>query len=75
MQNQNKTVGGLKAPVMRPKTPKGGLESGEVCRICLDDEDTTTAGAENPFITPCGCTGSMRFIHVSCVREWLDGKK
>ena len=51
---QTKIVGGLKAP-MRPKTPADGLESGEVCRICLDDEDTTTAGAENPFITPCGC--------------------
>lgn len=74
MNLQTKNVGGLKA-AERPKTPAGGLESGEVCRICLDDEDTTTVGAENPFITPCGCQGSMRFIHVKCVREWLDGKK
>ena len=72
---QPKTTGGLKG-AERPKTPAGGgLESGEVCRICLDDEDTSAFGSENPFITPCGCTGSMRFIHVKCVREWLDGKK
>ena len=70
---QTKNSGGLKA-AERPKTA-GGLESGEVCRICLDEEDTTTVGAENPFITPCACQGSMRFIHVRCVREWLDGKK
>lgn len=29
----------------------------------------------NPLITPCKCTGSMRYIHVQCVREWLDSKK
>ena len=43
-----------------------GIESGKACRICLDDTDTES----NPFITPCQCHGSMRFIHVECLREW-----
>jgi len=46
-------------------------QSGMVCRICLEEEGTS----ENPFITPCKCVGSVRHIHVQCVREWLDNKK
>lgn len=41
-------------------------ESGKACRICLDDIETE----ENPFITPCKCSGSMKFIHLLCLREW-----
>ena len=29
----------------------------------------------NPLVTACACTGSMRWIHLECLREWLDGKK
>eukprot|EP00347_Sterkiella_histriomuscorum_P013132 403365890 len=47
------------------------LESGRNCRICLDDTETE----ENPFITPCKCSGSMKFIHLQCLREWLDSKR
>lgn len=56
---------------------KGGLkdngktiavESGKACRICLDDAEEE----DNPFITPCKCAGSMRFIHLNCLKEWYD---
>lgn len=50
------------------------VESGRVCRICLDEEDLSHQES-NPFITPCGCQGSMKFIHLNCVKEWIDGKK
>jgi hypothetical protein len=40
------------------------------CKICLSEED-----ADNPMISPCSCTGSMKYIHVSCLKEWLEGKK
>lgn len=70
---------------LNPNVVRGGLrgaldandlvmDSGKVCRICLDEEDPSDLGA-NPLITPCSCTGSMRYIHVQCVREWLDSKK
>jgi len=27
------------------------------------------------MISPCNCTGSMKYIHLECLREWLEGKK
>lgn len=36
------------------------------CRICFESEETP----ENPLISPCKCTGSMRYIHRSCLDEW-----
>ena len=51
---KEKAIGGLK------DNYKGGLESGKACRICLDD----TEEEGNPFITPCKCAGSMKFIHL-----------
>jgi hypothetical protein len=70
---------------LNPNVARGGLrgaidendminDSGKVCRICLDEEDPLDMGV-NPLIVPCLCAGSMRFIHVQCVREWLDSKK
>ena len=44
-----------------------------MCRICLEDEEDFQSG--NPFITPCKCIGSMKYIHVKCLREWTDSKK
>ena len=40
------------------------------CRICLSEEEPG-----NPIISPCDCTGSVGFIHLECIREWLEGKK
>lgn len=40
------------------------------CRICLGETFTP----ENPFIAPCACDGSMKFIHLQCLREWLKSK-
>lgn len=43
-----------------------------VCRICLGEEEEDELGE---FVCPCNCSGSMRDIHVSCLKEWLNGKK
>jgi hypothetical protein len=40
------------------------------CRICLSEDEP-----ENPIISPCNCTGSVKYIHVKCIKEWLEGKK
>ena len=39
------------------------------CRICFDPEST-----EHKLISPCKCTGSMRFIHEDCLKIWLLSK-
>lgn len=28
-------------------------------------------GDEGPLITPCHCTGSLRFVHQSCLQQWI----
>ncbi|XP_034753786.1 E3 ubiquitin-protein ligase MARCH8 isoform X1 [Etheostoma cragini] len=36
------------------------------CRICHCEGDD-----ESPLITPCHCTGSLRFVHQSCLQQWI----
>jgi len=38
------------------------------CKICLGDEINDL---NNPLITPCQCAGSMKFIHLNCLRQWI----
>ncbi|XP_029908215.1 uncharacterized protein marchf1 isoform X2 [Myripristis murdjan] len=38
----------------------------EVCRICHCEGDD-----EYPLITPCRCTGSLRFVHQACLNQWI----
>ena len=40
------------------------------CRICLFETFTK----DNPLITPCKCSGTMRFIHIKCLQQWLKSK-
>eukprot|EP01101_Sappina_pedata_P001636 TRINITY_DN11717_c0_g1_i1.p1 TRINITY_DN11717_c0_g1~~TRINITY_DN11717_c0_g1_i1.p1 ORF type:complete len:220 (-),score=40.34 TRINITY_DN11717_c0_g1_i1:65-724(-) len=57
------------------------------CRICLsptlsDSQQTTncdsscippvsTAQPSDSLVSPCSCTGSMRFVHLGCLQNWL----
>ena len=38
------------------------------CRVCWDGHDTE----EDPLRSPCSCTGSLRYIHDKCYRQWLE---
>ncbi|XP_051504152.1 E3 ubiquitin-protein ligase MARCHF8-like [Myxocyprinus asiaticus] len=54
-----------------PVSEKNGLLSpyslsGDYCRICHCEGDD-----ESPLITPCHCTGSLRFVHQSCLQQWI----
>jgi hypothetical protein len=51
----------------KKETQKGFLP---VCRICLMDENEN----DNPLINPCNCIGSVRFIHLLCIKQWLKSK-
>lgn len=42
--------------------------SSRVCRICYGEEDT----ASNPLVQPCKCSGSMKYIHLTCLKQWLN---
>jgi len=44
-----------------------------ICRICLSDiEDDIT---QNPLVSPCHCKGTMNFIHIKCLKGWIDSKR
>nr|XP_056711839.1 E3 ubiquitin-protein ligase MARCHF1 isoform X1 [Euleptes europaea] len=38
----------------------------DICRICHCEGDD-----ENPLITPCRCTGTLRFVHQGCLHQWI----
>ncbi|XP_054432864.1 E3 ubiquitin-protein ligase MARCHF8 isoform X1 [Pteronotus mesoamericanus] len=40
--------------------------SGDACRICHCEGDD-----ESPLITPCHCTGSLHFVHQTCLQHWI----
>jgi E3 ubiquitin-protein ligase DOA10 len=42
-----------------------------LCRICLCEDNT----AEYQMISICKCAGTMQYIHVNCLKEWIDSKK
>ena len=60
------------------------------CRICLSDNNSSLQGSikncdfekvkektiedDNPFINPCKCSGTMKFIHLKCLQFWLASK-
>ncbi|KAJ5933609.1 hypothetical protein N7454_005938 [Penicillium verhagenii] len=43
-----------------------GLEDMDTCRICHGE-----AMEEDPLFYPCKCSGSIKFVHQSCLVEWL----
>jgi len=43
---------------------------GVLCKICL----TNNEEEGNPLINLCRCSGSMEFIHYSCVKMWMNTK-
>ena len=47
------------------------IDNEKSCRICLETDETP----KNPLICPCKCIGSVRFIHLDCIKAWLDSKK
>ena len=42
----------------------------KMCRFCLFEQ----SDPEDPLIEPCSCTGSMKHIHINCLRKWLNSK-
>lgn len=41
-------------------------ENEPTCRICLEPGEHS-----NPLLCACKCTGSIRYIHLQCLRTWL----
>ena len=37
------------------------------CRFCYSD----STSEENPLLSVCKCSGTMKFVHFLCLKEWL----
>jgi len=40
------------------------------CRICLLEGSTD----DDPLISSCNCNGSIRYVHLGCLRHWIKGR-
>ena len=49
--------------------PFTSLNEPRICRICLVEEEES-----DPLIAPCNCGGTMKFIHLSCFKKWIESK-
>lgn len=46
-------------------------EEENICRICLSGAQDL----QNPLISPCNCSGSGAFIHLGCLKQWIESKR
>ena len=44
------------------------LFSDKQCRICHSGRDHP----RNPLISPCKCSGTMKYVHIACLIRWLE---
>ncbi|CAG5027382.1 unnamed protein product [Parnassius apollo] len=44
--------------------------SGDICRICHCESE-----AHNPLLAPCYCSGSLKYVHQSCLQQWLTASE
>lgn len=42
------------------------LNDSDLCRICYDES------LKEPLICPCKCSGSIKWVHESCLKKWID---
>ena len=44
----------------------------KICRICYMEEDKDDP--KNPLLQPCKCSGTMKYIHYTCLKNWINNK-
>ena len=49
------------------KGKQKSLTDADTCRICRGEESE-----EEPLFYPCKCSGSIKFVHQNCLKEWLS---
>lgn len=48
-------------------TPIDSSNKNISCRICYENKNTM----KDPLIAPCNCLGTVKYIHVNCLKSWL----
>lgn len=52
------------------ETPDEVRDSEVACRICYSEYEDD----ENPLLSLCKCAGTLKYIHLMCLRNWLGAK-
>ena len=47
---------------------KDNSKKSRICRICYLEEESEL---ENPLVQPCKCSGSLKYIHLKCLKHWI----
>lgn len=53
------------------QTSTGTPSNVDICRICHCEGEEPDA----PLIAPCYCTGSLRWVHQSCLQQWIKSSE
>lgn len=65
------SISNIQLEALSPASPQSAQTPAvEICRICFGSESTES----NELIRPCKCSGSMAFIHLQCLKSWVDCK-
>jgi hypothetical protein len=48
----------------------GEFQTASQCRVCYRDTYTM----ENPLVSICKCAGSLKFLHINCIKSWIDSR-
>ena len=49
---------------------KNKNKKNKLCRVCYSDEKEV----DSPLISPCKCMGGLKYIHLSCLRNWISAR-
>ena len=61
----------LASSIVNPSSARNTELNGKAyCRLCYQSESSIT----DPLISPCNCSGSMKYIHLSCLKNSIKLK-
>ena len=55
----------------KPEKESQYSSSDMACKICLYDESDED---NDPLISPCKCIGSVKYVHLKCMQNWIRSK-
>ncbi|CAD8118512.1 unnamed protein product [Paramecium sonneborni] len=56
--------------ILEFESQQSNISDQQMCRICCSSQQTI----KNPLLNPCKCNGSIKYIHLECLKTWLRMK-
>ncbi len=64
--NQNSIISNTVSKKVKTEKKRKKKKNTTPCRICF----CTESDHVNPLISPCKCSGTMKYIHLLCLKQW-----